>query len=123
MDKLIDGHLASQAAEWARQYPQRQPLPDCAMGDEDDEFTQEAQEWEDAALDDEAIYATIDIYHSQGTVTIEASFTDEINTLVSAEYHRDIEAQEFAAMTDKALDSLIEEVAEAPYKEIESEVA
>lgn len=113
-DRLIERLEQAQADEWARQYPQRNGLIFCAY-DESGEHALEAQEWLDAALEDEAIYCAFEIFADGDNITIRAGFTDEINRPIATEFIESISAPEFLAMDDAAMQSLIERIADAIY--------
>lgn len=115
-DRIIERLEQAQADEWERQYPQRKGLMFCAY-DESGEYTLEAQEWLDAALDDEAIYCGFEIFADGDDITIRAGFTDEINRPLAMEFNESIGVPEFLAMNDAALEALIARIADAIYTE------
>lgn len=104
----------SQAAEWARQYPQRASLPDCASGE--GEFSDEAQEWETAALDGETVWLRVEIIRERGgDVEFRACFHDDINAPHGPEYRETLDESAFLNLDGADLESLASRIAAAPY--------
>lgn len=119
-DKLIDRLINSQAQEWAEQYPNRAGMLDILSADDDEgEFRSEAEEWETAALADEAIYLRFEMHRDSGDIVIRACFCDEINAPYGDEFEERIDEAEFMAMDSDALETLGKRVAEAPYSDRE----
>lgn len=116
-DKLIERLIDSQAREWAEQYPNRAGMLDILSADDDGEgeFRSEAEEWETAALEDEAIYIRFEAHRESGDIVIRACFCDEINAPYGKEFEERIDEAEFMAMDSDALEALGNRVAEAPY--------
>lgn len=114
-DRLIDKLMDSQEAEWAAQYPARAPLRDILALDEDSEFRSEAEEWELAALQDEAIYIRIEAFRDHGDIKFRSCFTDEINAPYGEELEIIVPEEEFLSLDGDGLESLANRIAEAPY--------
>lgn len=113
LDSLVQSHLDSQAAEWARQYPQRVALPDCASGE--GEFSELAQEWEQLAIEGEHAWARIESVRESGQVTFKSCFTDSGNQPHGLEYSETLSESDLLAIDGKQLGSLIARVAQGPY--------
>lgn len=113
-DTLIQRQIDLQEAEWARQYPNRKAIGDILSGD-DEEFRSEAEEWEEAALQDEAIYIRVEAFRDSGDIKFRACFMDEINAPYGKEFERDITESDFLALNGDGLEALAKELAEAPY--------
>jgi hypothetical protein len=116
LDSLAERHLDAQAAEWARQYPQRAPLPDCAS--DEGEHSDEAQEWETAALEGETVWMRVEIVRKVGDVQFMACFTDEVNAPHGPEYRETMDESAFLALDGPELESLAARIAESPYLSI-----
>lgn len=121
-DSLIESHEQAQAGEWARQYPDRADLFTVAQLD-DSPLQNEAHEWLDAALENEAIYCSFEIWRDCDDVRIRAGFSDEINRPCSAaaQYESSTPCGEFLAMDDAALQFLIDMIETAIYSSTESD--
>lgn len=120
LQRVIDSCYDAQAAEWARQYPERPPLFD-ACESEDPEIYADWEKWMDAALDGpdgrgDAAYLQIEITFDDDTVKWTARFTDEINAPLAKGGEGEIEAEAFLALDADALDALAEEIAESAYE-------
>lgn len=113
-DKLIERCEESQADEWARQYPNRKGLLQCAY-DGDSRYESEAQEWLDAALGDEAIYLSFEIRMTDSDVIITSGFGDDINAPLAQQFKRTIGRDEFLLMPDDELSALINEIETVVY--------
>lgn len=116
LDSLVEGVLASQAVEWARQYPQRAPLPDCCS--EESEFAEEAQEWELAAFEDETVYLRVEIIRDAGDIQFLACFTNEMSAPHGVEYRETMDESAFLTLDGAELEALCDRIAEAPYLSI-----
>ncbi len=114
IDSLVQRHLDAQGREWASQFPSRASLSDCAT-DDGGEFQDEAQQWDDAALNDETIYIRVEVINDHGRIKFTACFTDEINAPHGVEYLETIDESAFLALDGDELESLANRVAEAPY--------
>ena len=115
-DQRIERCEQAQADEWARQYPSRAGLFDC-HADEDGEFRQEAEEWIDAATDEEFVYLTLEIELRDGDVIVRASFGDEINAPVGAIWFEERIAQDdFMRLDTDELEALIQRAVDIAYK-------
>jgi hypothetical protein len=114
-DKLIERLIDSQAEEWARQFPNRAPMLDILSGDDDGEFRSEAEEWEQAALQDEAIYIRVEAFRDHGDIKFRSCFTNEINAPLEEELEIVMAESEFLALDSDGLESLGNRIAEAPY--------
>jgi hypothetical protein len=114
-DKLIERLMDSQGEEWARTYPNRKSLNDIMCGDEGEEFRSEAEEWEIAALEDEAIYIRVEAIRDHGDIKFRSCFMNEINAPYGKEFERDMPEAEFLALEGDELEAFAKEVAEAPY--------
>jgi hypothetical protein len=114
-DKLVECLLDAQEYEWAQQYPARKPLRDILALGEDSEFRSEAEEWELAAFEDEAIYIRVEAIRDHGDIRIRSCFMNEINAPYGDEFERDMPEAEFLALEGDELEALAKEVAEAPY--------
>lgn len=115
-DALIQRELDAQAQEWARQYPERPSLANCCA-DEDSPYSDEAQEWEIAALQDEAIYisATIEWREDADEVRIESYFMDQVNSQLNDGLRVHLTGNEFLTLSDEDCETLIQRLADAPY--------
>lgn len=113
-DKLIQRLIDMQEAEWARQYPNRKSIGDILSGD-DEEFRSEAEEWEEAALHDEAIFIRVEAIRDAGDIRFRSCFMNEINAPYGDEFEIDMPETEFLALADEGLEALAVKIAEAPY--------
>lgn len=114
-DRLIERHEEAQAAEWARQYPSRASLFACAA-DDGGEHQEEAHEWLDAALQEEAIFLALGAHLHKGMVEIRAAFTDEINAPVGGKrFERKITQEDFLALEGDELEALVVEAIDTAY--------
>lgn len=108
---LLDARIAraedAQAAEWARQYPERAPLFDSDHPD--------AEGWKDVALDGEDVWARVEITRDGGDVVFASCFTDEVNAPIGIEYRERMAEDAFMALDGPELESLAQRVAEGPY--------
>lgn len=112
-DRCIQRCIDAQAAEWALQFPQRAPMEDCASNE--GEHSEEAQEWETAALEDETIWLRVEIVRTAGDIALKACFTDEINAPIEFEWRESISEEDFLGLDGQGLDDLVSLIAEAPY--------
>jgi hypothetical protein len=114
-DKLIERLIDSQAAEWARQYPHRAGMLDILSGDDEGEFRNDAEEWEQAALQDEAIYIRIEAIRADGDIKFRSCFMNEVNIPYGDEYEVEIDESAFLALDGDDLEAFANKIAEAPY--------
>lgn len=105
-DKLIERSEQLQADEWKRQFPGRADLFTCAS--EENEHQEEAHEWLDAALHDEAVFLNLEIELRDGDVIIRSNFSSEYNTPVGGKYfERRIDQDEFLTLAGDDLELLV----------------
>lgn len=114
-DKLCERLFDAQAAEWARQYPNRASLGDILSGDSD-EFRDEAEEWETAAYQDEAIFIRVEATRADGDIKFRSCFMNEISVPYGDEFEVEMAESEFMALDSEGLESLGKRLAEAPYE-------
>ena len=119
LQKVIDSLYDAQAAEWARQYPERGSLFD-AYESEDESIVNEAEEWLSAALEGEAAFLQIEITFDQGNFDNDsiqwwAAFTNEINNPLGPCGRGEMDAETFLALDDDAMEKLAKEIAESAY--------
>lgn len=116
LQKLIDRCYEAQAAEWANQYPDRPGLFEAYdEGDRASDIRNEAEDWLNAALDDEWAYLQIEVTYDETTVKWESRFTNEINAPLGHIGKGEIDRDEFEALDDDCLERLAEKIAEAAY--------
>ena len=116
IDKLIERCEQSQADEWARQYPSRVGLFEC-YGEGGGEFYQEAEEWIDAATDEQWIYLSLEIELRDGDVIIRAALGDEINRPVGGKWFEErIDQDDFLKLGGKDLESLVTRAINTAYQ-------
>lgn len=116
-DKLIEQLQTAAAESWAEQYPDRPSIDDIMTGDDESEFRHEAEDWEQSAFEDEAIYIQVECVRSDGDIKFTASFTNEINYPLAPEFEIEFTDNEFLALDGEALEGWIKQIAEAPYQE------
>lgn len=108
---LLDARIAraedAQAAEWERQHPDRAPLFESDHPD--------AEDWKDAALEGEDVWARVEITRDGGDVVFAACFTNEVNAPIGVEYRERMAEDAFMALDGDDLESLARRLAEAPY--------
>lgn len=115
-DRLIEKHEQAQADYWKEHFPARADLFTCAA--DENEHQEEAHEWLDAALDDEAIYLQLEAERRDGDVIIRAGFSDEINRPVGGQwFERRIDESDFLKLEGAELESLINEAIDTAYKD------
>jgi hypothetical protein len=120
-DRLIEKHEATQAAHWKEYFPARADLFTCAA--DEGEHQEEAHEWLDAALDDEAIYLQLEAERRDGDVIIRAGFSDEINRPVGGKWFEErIDQDDFLTLDDATLETLIHRAIDTAYEDEESEL-
>jgi len=108
LDALISRAEDAQASEWARQFPDRPPLYDMDQP--------EAEEWRDAALEGEDVWARVEITReSGGDILFASCFTDEVNAPHGVEYRERMAESAFMNLDGDALESLAQRIAEGPY--------
>lgn len=86
-----------------------------AYESDDEEIVQEAEEWLNAALSDEAAYLQIEITFDDDSVQWWARFTNEINTPLDDGGRGEMDAETFLALDDDAMEKLAKEIAESAY--------
>lgn len=120
-DRLIEKHEEAQAGYWKEHFPARADLFTCASDDEG-EHQEEAHEWLDAALEDEAIYLNLEAERRDGDVIIRAGFGDEINRPVGGKWFEErIDEDDFLKLDGQALESLVTRAIDTAYQDEEAE--
>lgn len=114
-DKLIEKLIDSQAEEWKRQYPHRAGMLDILASDEESPIREEALEWEEAALQDEAIYIRVEAIREHGDIRFRSCFMNEINTPFGDEFESELDESDFLALAGDELETFANKLAEAPY--------
>ncbi len=116
-DGLIERLMKSQGETWAEHFPDRKSIDDIMTSDDANEpHRNEAEEWEQAALLDEAIFIQVEAVRSDGDIKFTSSFTNEINRPYGNEFEIEIEESAFMAMDGDDLEKLAKQIASAPYE-------
>jgi hypothetical protein len=107
LDSLISEAEDSQAAEWARQYPDRAPLYESDHPD--------VESWRDAALEGEDVFARVEIVREGDSVIFASCFTDVVKAPHGVEYRERMGVEPFIALDGDDLESLARRIADGPY--------
>ena len=107
LDSLIAKAEEAQAAEWARQYPDRSPLFDSDHPD--------AEGWKDAALDGEDVWARVEMTREGEDILFTSCFTDAVNAPHGVEYRERMAESAFLSLDGADLETLARRIASGPY--------
>jgi hypothetical protein len=118
IDGLIERLIKSQAEEWAREYPNLLGMEEILTGDDEGEFRSEAEEWEQAAFEDEVIFIRVEIINDHGDIKLRSCFMNEINIPYGEELQVTLDESAFLALDGEELEALATRIAEAPYLDV-----